>query len=46
MFSFFYKVYSDSDTGKPSTEEFKKFRDVLLSNVEKANNIRVERHAR
>lgn len=41
---FFWKVYSQNDKGNTSTKEFKKFRDVLLANVEKAKNIRVERH--
>lgn len=43
---FFLKVNSDTDNKNTSTEEFKQFQDVLLSNIEKAKNIRIERHVR
>lgn len=38
------KVDLGADSENTSTKEFKKFKDILFANVEKANDIRIKRH--
>lgn len=38
------KVDLGADNENTSTKEFKKFKDILFANVEKANDIRIKRH--